>query len=151
MFKPFADEQLQDLEERFGAIDVYTPEPKARKSWSKPLPAGAAEEPPFSLVFRACTAAEWASIQKQINDPRVAHSAPENLAMASIVAVSIGGTHTIHSGTAGTAPNDREASKGPREALKVLIAMPGCVGIPADVASMLGRLNGVNAEQSEKG
>lgn len=151
-FKPFADEQLQELEERFGVIDVYTPPPRPRGRWAPALPPDAPPpDPPFSLVFRAATRAEWANSQKQVNDPKTISGAPTNLAMACIVAVSLDGEHFIHTGAPGTPPNDRANSKPPRDAFERLLSRPGFAGVPEDVADLLAKLNALNAGNSEKG
>ena len=148
-FKPFSDDQLCDLESRFTAIDVYTPDPRPRPRWSK-----SKDEPesPFSLVFRACTPDEWTMIQRQLNDdkPQVKARAAYNLAKASIVAVSLGGEHIIHDGEPGAPPNDSRASKGPRDAFDRILKTPGFAGVAEDVADMLARLNNMAASQSEK-
>jgi hypothetical protein len=147
-FKPFSDDQLQSLDERFGAIHVYTPEPRPVPAWK--AKTGAMPEPAFSLVFRACVPGEWDNITAQASAEKGKARAPRNLAMATIVAVSVDGTHTIHAGEPGGAANDRAASKPPRDALEALMGRPGCVGIPEAVADDLAMLNGVIAQQAEK-
>ena len=150
-FKPFSDDQLQALDERFGAIHVYTPEPRARKPWQPAPPKDAPPPaPPYQLVFRACMPGEWDNITAQATADKGKSRAPRNLAMATIVAVSVDGTHTIHAGEPGGAANDRAASKPPRDALESLMSRPGCVGIPEAVADDLAMLNGVVAQQAEK-
>lgn len=148
MFKPFEDAQLAELEDRLGPIYVYTPEPRAASRWAKPDPD---PKPPFSLVFRACVGAEWANIMGQANDPKRVADAPRNLCLATIAGVSLDGEHILHTGSPGGAPNDREASKGPRAVLEKLLARPGCTGIPQAVSDALTKLNGAASTDSEKG
>jgi hypothetical protein len=104
-YKPFADDQLQEMDAQFGAIHVNDAKAKAR--------------------------------------------APKNLAMATIVGVSVDGVQTVH--TAGTTASDPTARKAPREALAALMARPGNVGIGEAVADALAELNGIVGDATEKG
>lgn len=151
-FKPFSDDQLQALEDRFGAIEVYTPDPRPRPRWSK-APLDAPLDPPFSLVFRAALSFEWEMSQKQVSNEKLRHSAPRNLAMTTIVAVSVDGAHMLHGGAEDrdVPANDRGASKAPQDAFKALLARPGNAGVAEDVADLLARLNGLHASEAEKG
>lgn len=146
MFKPFDPAQLEELDQHFGAIHVHTPAGRA-KSWA---PSSLVESP-YSLVFRACVPGEWNNITGQANDPKQKAGAPRNLAMATIVAVSVDGEHHIHRGEVGSPANDRAASKPPRDAFERLLSRPGSVGIPEAVADALAELNGVVADAAEKG
>jgi hypothetical protein len=146
-FKPFTDDQLAELDDRFQVIEVYTPSPRPRSRWSR---STTEPEPPFSLVFRAATPDEWAFIRRQLNDPRQKPNASYNLAKATIVAVSFGGEHVIHDGAPGTPPNDSRASKGPRDAFDRILRTPGFAGVAEDLADKLAELNGVNATEVEK-
>lgn len=146
MFKPFSDEQLQALDDQFGAIHVYTPTPRARPRWAKD--ADAPPEPAFQLVFRACLGNEWENIMGQANDAKRKASAPRNLAMATIVAVSVDGVQTFH--TPGAPASDPAARKAPRDALDALMKRPGNAGIGEAVSDALAQLNGVVADVAEK-
>ncbi len=147
MYKPFADEQLQEMDAQFGAIHVYTPTPKARPRWA--AASDAPLEPAFQLVFRACIGAEWDNIMGQANDAKAKARAPKNLAMATIVGVSVDGAQTVH--TPGTPASDPKARAAPREALAALMARPGNVGIGEAVADALAELNGIVGDATEKG
>lgn len=149
MFKPFTDEQLQDLDARFGGIYVHTPAPAPRPRWAKA--SDVPPEAPYSLVFRACVSGEWDNIMGQVNDIKQKARAPRNMAMACIVAVSIDGIHIIHAGEIGQPANDRVASKPPRDALEKLLSRPGCAGISEAVSDYLAELNGVVGNNTEKG
>ncbi len=148
-FKPFSNEQLQSLDERFGAVELYMPDPPARKSWQKDAPS----DPPFALVFRAALGFEWEQSQKQVNNEKIRHAAARNLAIMTIIGVSWDGVHILHGGAEDpdVPANDGAASKAPRDALKILIARPGYAGVCEDVADLLARLNGLHASEVEKG
>jgi hypothetical protein len=146
VFAPFADEELQALEEKFSRIHVFTPEARPLSRWAK---SGATPEPDYSLVFAACTPNEWESLTRQLNDDRMKSSAPRNLALMSIVGVSVDGKKT----TADTSPDQKDrraARRGPVEALKELLTRPGHVGIGEAVADALAKLNGLASAESEK-
>ncbi len=149
-FKPFSNEQLQSLEERFGAIELYAPDPRPRSRWAK---GEASTDPPFALVFRAALGFEWEASQKQVNNEKIRHAAAKNLAIMTIVGVSLDGVHTLHGGAEDhdVPANDGAASKAPRDALKALITRPGYAGVCEDVADLLARLNGLHATEVEKG
>ncbi len=149
MFKPFSDEQLQEMDERFGAIHLHTPAAKARPAWAKK--SDTPPEPPYSLVFRACVPGEWDNVMSQANDAKQKARSPKNLAMATIVAVSVDGDHVVHTGAMGQPANERAASKPARDALEKLMQRPGCAGIGEAVADALGELNGVVGDAAEKG
>ncbi len=147
-FKPFSPEQFADLDARFGVLYPYTPAPRPRPSYLPALPAGSVPEPPYSLVFRPCVGGEWDNIMGQANDPKQKARAPRNLALATIVGVSVDGVVTI----VDTANTDaRQAQKPAREAFEALLRRPGCVGIPEAVADALAEHNGVVGDAAEKG
>ncbi len=150
-FKPFSPEQFADLDARFGVLYPYTPAPRPRPSYLPPLAGDAAAfppDPPYSLVFRACVGGEWDNIMGQANDPKQKARAPRNLALATIVGVSLDGVVTIVD-TANT--DTRQAQKPVREAFEALLRRPGCVGIPEAVADALAEHNGVVGDAAEKG
>lgn len=149
MFKPFADEQLQEMEDRFGPIYVHRPKPAPKSRWAK---ADAPDPPPaFEIVFRACTPGEWSNIRAQLKDPKREAGAAENLGLATIIAVSIDGKHTIHAGATGSPPNDRAMCKPAREALEDLIRRPGNAAVLDGLGDLLAAHNGAVREQEEKG
>ena len=146
-YKPFSDEQLQEMDAQFGAIHVYTPAPRPVSRWAKA--SDAAPEPAFQLVFRACLGNEWDNIMGQANDAKQKARAPKNLAMATIVGVSVDGVHTVH--MPGAPASDPVARKAPRDALAALMARPGNAGIGEAVSDALAELNGVVGDATEKG
>lgn len=146
MYKAFSDEQLQAMDEQFGAIHVYTPAIKPAPRWAK---VEGEPEPAFQLVFRACVGNEWANIMGQANDPKQKAGAPRNLAMATVVGVSVDGTITTHA--AGAPATDPQARADVRKAFDALLKRPGCVGIPEAVSDALAELNGVVGDAVEKG
>lgn len=96
MFAPFSDEQLTDLESRFGRIAVVTaPKPK-RQPHHKTDP-----ETPWQLVFRAPTQGESDAFEGAANNERLKPGALRELARKTVVGVSHRGAITLHDGERG--------------------------------------------------
>lgn len=96
MFAPFSDEQLQDLEARYGRIAVVTGAMPKRQKHHKVDP-----EPPWSLVFRSPTEGESDAFEGAANNERSKPGAVRELARKLVVGVSHKGVITIHDGDRG--------------------------------------------------
>jgi hypothetical protein len=92
-FVPFTDEQLQELETRFGRIAVVRAETTPPSRWSKATP-----EPPYELVFRAPILSESDAFEGNANNDRAKAGATRTLCRQTIVGVSYRGKITIHGG-----------------------------------------------------
>lgn len=95
-FVPFTDEQLQDLENRFGRIEKVTAPKPERKSYHKTDP-----EIPWEVVYRAPTMGECDKFEGDANNERSKPAALRELARKMVVAISHKGTVTIHDGERG--------------------------------------------------
>ncbi len=141
-FVQLTDEQLRDLESRFGRIYEHTPPAPKRSRWA--APGSPDPPPPFQVVFRACSPGEWDNIMGQTTDDRLKAGAVKTMAKGTIVAVSFAGEVVIHEGDA----NDRAAAKPVRAAFDRLIRE--WPGVPQAVADDLAELNGVVKAEAEK-
>lgn len=144
-FKPFDDDTLAALEERFDRIHDFAPAPRPKSRWAK---ASAPDPTPaYEVVFRPANAEEWRNAIGNAHHEKMRPVAAKNLTMATVVAVSFLGTQTVID--IDVSRSDlRSAQKPVREAWEaVLREYPGA---PEAVVEALGELNGNVRDASEK-
>jgi hypothetical protein len=96
VFLPFSDEELQDLDAKFGDIRRVTGKTPPAKPWAK---AGAADpEPPYQVVFRKPEPAETDAYEGAAHNEEARKGALRTLARSIVVGVSLDGKHTLHDG-----------------------------------------------------
>lgn len=137
MFTPFTNEQLQDLEDRFGRIAVVTGAKPKRQPHHKTDP-----EIPWQAVFRAPTQGESDAFEGAANNERAKPGALRELARKTVVAISHKGVITIHDGERG------RLSKVLGDAWEKLRQDFGGIHIAAQGDLMA--LNGAEADESGK-
>jgi hypothetical protein len=140
------DEQLCKLEETFGRIHEMTGKVRARSRWAPPPPAGTAAgpaQPPYQVVFRKPTPGEYSAFRAAANAEGRKARSQEDLARATIIAVSTGKATTVHDGERRGA-----VEIAVREAFdRLLDDYPGVAEAAADG---IGELAGMAKEEQEK-
>ena len=96
MFAPFSDDQLADLESRYGRIAVVTGATPKRQPHHKSDP-----EPPWSVVYRAPTMGECDAFEGAANNERSKPGAFRELARKIVVGISHKGVIVLHDGERG--------------------------------------------------